>query len=89
MNFIIWIVVGGLAGWIASKIMGTDAQQGLLLNIVVGIVGAFLAGLLISPLLGIGTINDGFSIGAFLVSIAGACLLLFLYKLVMGRKNVV
>ncbi len=89
MNFIIWLIVGGLAGWIASKIMGTDAQQGVLLNVVVGIVGAMLAGWLISPLLGIPTINDGFSIGAFLVSIAGACLLLFLYKLVTGSKRTV
>ena len=89
MNFIIWLIVGGLAGWIASKIMGTDAQQGLILNIVVGIVGAMLAGWLISPLLGIATINQGFSIGAFLVSIAGACLLIFLYKLITGRKTTV
>ena len=89
MNFIIWLVVGGLAGWIASKIMGTDAQQGLILNVVVGIVGAMLAGWLISPLLGIPTINEGFSIGAFLVSIAGACILLFIYKLVTGRRRVI
>ena len=89
MNFIIWLDVGGLAGWIASKIMGTDAQQGLILNVVVGIVGAMLAGWLISPLLGIPTINEGFSIGAFLVSIAGACILLFIYKLVTGRRRVI
>lgn len=89
MNFIIWLIVGGLAGWIASKIMGTDAQQGVLLNVVVGIVGAMLAGWFISPLIGVPTINQGFSIGAFLVSIAGACILLFLYKLVTGRKSTV
>ncbi|WP_412068668.1 GlsB/YeaQ/YmgE family stress response membrane protein [Rubrivirga sp. IMCC43871] len=82
MNFIIFLIVGGLAGWIASKIMGTDAQQGIILNVVVGIVGAILAGWVISPLIGVGDITDGFSIGAFLVSIAGACLLLFLVKLV-------
>ena len=86
VNFIIFLIVGGLAGWIASKIMGTDAQQGIILNVVVGIVGAVLAGWLISPLLGIADIRSGFSIGAFLVSIAGACLLLFLYKLVMGSR---
>ncbi len=53
MNFIIWLVVGGLIGWIASKIMRTDAQQGVFLNIVVGIVGSMLGGWLISPLVGI------------------------------------
>ena len=82
MNFIIWIVVGGLLGWVASMLMGTNGQQGLLLNIVVGIAGAFLAGLLISPLLGIGTINSGnFSLGALVVSLGGAVILLAIVNL--------
>ena len=89
MNFIIFLIVGGLAGWIASKIMGTDAQQGLLLNVVVGIVGAILAGWLISPLIGVADITEEISIPAILVSIAGACILLFIWKLVTGRKRVV
>ena len=89
MNFIIFLIVGGLSGWIASKIMGTDAQQGLLLNIVVGIVGAMLAGWLISPFIGVADITEQISIPAILVSIAGACLLLFIYKLVTGRKRVI
>ncbi len=77
MNFIIWLVVGGLIGWIASLIMGTDAQQGVFLNIVVGIIGAFLAGFLLTPLFGIDTINqNNFSLGAMLVSLLGAILLL-------------
>lgn len=77
MNFLIWIVVGGLIGWVASKIMGTDGQQGILLNIVVGIVGALLAGWLISPLVGVATINqDVFSVGAIVVSLIGAVILL-------------
>jgi len=77
MNFIIWIVIGGLIGWVASMIMKTDGQQGSLLNIVVGIVGAFLGGWLISPLVGVGTINQGaFSIGALVVSLIGAIILL-------------
>ena len=50
MGFIIWLVVGGLIGWLASIIMRTDAQQGIILNIVVGIVGAILGGWLIGPL---------------------------------------
>jgi uncharacterized membrane protein YeaQ/YmgE (transglycosylase-associated protein family) len=77
MNFIIWLVVGGVIGWLASLIMKTDAQQGLFLNIVVGIIGALLGGWLISPLVGIGTINQNqFSIGALFVSLVGAVILL-------------
>lgn len=77
MNFILWLIIGGIIGWVASMIMRTDAQQGVFLNIVVGIVGAFLGGLLISPLVGIGTINQGgLSIGSLLVSLVGAVILL-------------
>jgi len=54
MNFIIWIVIGGILGWIASMIMRTNAQQGLLLNVLVGIVGALLGGWLLAPLFGTG-----------------------------------
>lgn len=83
INFIVWIVVGGILGWLASLIMSTDRQQGTLLNIIVGIVGAFLGGLLISPLLGVGTINQGdFSIGALLVSLLGAVILLAIVNLI-------
>lgn len=83
MNFIIWIVVGGLLGWVASMIMRTDAQQGLFLNIVVGIVGALLAGWVVSPLVGIGTINqNAFSLGAMLVSLFGSIILLAIVNLV-------
>ena len=57
MNFIIWLVVGGLIGWIASMIMRTDAQQGVILNVVVGIIGAMLGGWLLAPLFGTGTIS--------------------------------
>ena len=82
MNFIIWIVVGGLIGWAASKIMGTDGQQGIFLNIVVGIVGALLAGWLISPLVGVATINqDALSVGAIVVSLIGAVILLAIVNL--------
>ena len=82
MNFIVWLVVGGLIGWVASMIMKTDAQQGVILNIVVGIVGAFLGGWLISPLVGVPTINqDAFSIGALAVSLVGAIILLAVVNL--------
>lgn len=77
MNLIIWLVVGGLVGWVASIIMRTDAQQGLLLNVVVGIVGALIAGLVVTPRIGGGTINSGdFSAVGVLISLLGSILLL-------------
>ena len=86
MGFILWIVIGALVGWIASKIMGTDAEQGAFLNILVGIVGAALGGLLIGPRLGGGTINQyNFSVGSLLISLIGAVVLLALVNLLRGR----
>jgi uncharacterized membrane protein YeaQ/YmgE (transglycosylase-associated protein family) len=81
MGIIIWLIVGGVVGWLASIIMRTDAQQGLLLNVIVGIVGALLAGFIVSPLLGVGTINQGISVATFLVSLAGAVILLAIVNL--------
>jgi uncharacterized membrane protein YeaQ/YmgE (transglycosylase-associated protein family) len=82
MNLIIWLVVGGLIGWVASMVMKTDGQQGLILNVVVGIVGALLGGWLLSPLLGAGTVNQGdFSLMGLLVSLGGAIILLFVVNL--------
>jgi uncharacterized membrane protein YeaQ/YmgE (transglycosylase-associated protein family) len=87
MNFIIWIVIGGLIGWVASKIMNTDARQGPLLNIVVGIVGSMLGGWFVAPLLGVGTINKGdFSLGGLFVSLVGAVILLAVVNLVRRGK---
>lgn len=83
MDFIIWLVVGGLIGWVASMIMRTDGQQGIILNVVVGIIGAFLGGWLISPLVGVGTINQGsFSFGSLVVSLIGAIVLLAIVNLI-------
>lgn len=82
MNFLIWIVIGGVLGWLASLVMKTDAQQGLLLNIIVGIVGALLGGWLLAPLFGTGTINQNdFSISSLLVSFLGAVILLAIVNL--------
>lgn len=81
MNLIIWLVIGGIVGWLASIVMKRDGQQGVLLNIVVGIVGALLAGWFISPLVGVGTINQGLSVGSFLVSLLGAIVLLAIVNL--------
>ena len=86
MNFIVWLVLGGVIGWLASILMKTDGQQGLFLNVVVGIVGAMLGGWLISPMVGVGTINqDNFSMGAMLVSFVGAVLLLGIVNLVRRK----
>jgi len=88
MNLIIWLIVGGLLGWVASLVMRTDAQQGVILNVVVGIVGALLGGWLLSPLLGAGTVNQGdFSLPGLLISLGGAIILLFVVNL--GRRGAV
>jgi uncharacterized membrane protein YeaQ/YmgE (transglycosylase-associated protein family) len=89
MNFIVWLIVGGLIGWVASKIMRTDAQQGIFLNIIVGIVGAFLGGFLIAPMLGSGTINQNdFSVAGLVVSLIGAVILLAIVNLIFrGRAR--
>lgn len=82
MNFIIWIIVGGIIGWVASIIMRTNSRQGLLLDILVGIVGAFVAGIVLTPLFGISTINqNNFSLPALLVSLMGAVILLAVVSL--------
>ena len=85
MNLIIYLIVGAVVGYLASRIMNTNSQQGLLLDIVVGIVGAFLAGLVLSPLLGVGTINDAITLPTVLVSLLGAMILLAVYKAVVRR----
>jgi uncharacterized membrane protein YeaQ/YmgE (transglycosylase-associated protein family) len=88
MLFIIWIVVGGILGWLASLVMKTDAEQGMILNVVVGIIGAFLGGWLLSPLFGTGTINsDDFSITSLLVSFLGAVILLAIVNLLRRGKT--
>ena len=79
MGFIIWLIIGGVVGWLASMVMRTDAQQGILLNLVVGIVGAFIAGLIF----GGGNINqDPMDITNILVSLVGAVILLAIVNLI-------
>jgi uncharacterized membrane protein YeaQ/YmgE (transglycosylase-associated protein family) len=86
INFIIWLIVGGIIGWLASLVMKTDKQQGLFLNVVVGIVGALLAGLIVSPFVGTRTINQSnFSLPGLLVSFVGAIILLAIVN--MLRKG--
>ena len=82
INFIVWLIVGGIIGWLASIVMHTNAQQGTLLNIIVGIVGAFIAGIVLTPYFGITTINqNNFSLPAMLVSLVGAIILLAVVSL--------
>ena len=78
MGIIIWLIIGGIVGWLASMVMRTDAQQGILLNIVVGIVGAFIGGLIFSG----GTINNApLNVTSFLISLVGAIILLAIVNL--------
>jgi uncharacterized membrane protein YeaQ/YmgE (transglycosylase-associated protein family) len=84
INFILWLVFGALVGWLASIVMRTDAQQGALLNIIVGIIGAFIGGLVFN-FLGIGGSNinnNDFSLGSLLVSFVGAVILLAIVNMV-------
>lgn len=83
MNLIVWLVVGGILGWLASLVMKTDGQQGIILNVVVGIVGALIAGFAIAPMFGTGTINTSdFSASGLLVSFLGAAILLAIVNMV-------
>jgi uncharacterized membrane protein YeaQ/YmgE (transglycosylase-associated protein family) len=82
INFFVWIIAGAVIGWVASLVMKTNSRQGLIADIIVGIVGAFVAGVFLSPLFNISTINEGnFSIPALLVSLGGAIILLAISKL--------
>lgn len=83
IGIIVWLVVGGLCGWLASIIMRRDAQQGIILNVVVGIVGAALAGFLFG---GGGNLNDGISVMSFLWSLLGAVILLAIVNLFTRGK---
>jgi uncharacterized membrane protein YeaQ/YmgE (transglycosylase-associated protein family) len=87
-GIIMWIIIGALAGWIGSKIMGTDARQGGLANIIVGVVGAVIGGFLTSVLFGDLKGNNGF-IASFFVSLLGACVVIGIWKAIAGRRRIV
>ena len=82
MGIIIWLIVGGIVGWLASIIMKRDAQQGILLNIIVGIVGALIAGFIFG-----GGINEAITLRTFLFSLIGAVILLFIVGMIRGRSR--
>ena len=79
MGIIVWLIVGGICGWLASMVMRTDAQQGIILNVIVGIVGAAIAGFLLG---GGADLNHGISIESFLYSLRGAVVLLAIVNLI-------
>ena len=81
INFILWIVMGAVIGWLASLIMRRNAEQGLLLDIVVGIVGSLLGGWLLSPLFGIESDLTTFNIPSLLIALLGAIILLAIINL--------
>jgi uncharacterized membrane protein YeaQ/YmgE (transglycosylase-associated protein family) len=81
MGLILTIILGGIAGWIASKIMRTDGEQGVLLNIVVGVIGAFLANAVLAPVLGVGAVLDRITVVGFLMAVLGAVVLLAIVNL--------
>jgi len=86
MNYIVWLIAGAVIGWVASVLMRTNSRQGLLMDIIVGIVGAFIGGYFLSPMFGVGTINqNNFSMPALLVSLGGAIILLAVVKLLRRR----
>ncbi len=87
MGFILWIIFGALAGWIASMIMGTNAQQGALGNIVVGIIGAMIGGFTVQQFGGSGV--TGFNLGSLLVAILGAVLLLGIVRMIRGNNQTI
>lgn len=80
MNLLIYLIFGAIVGYVASRIMHTDSQQGLLLDIAVGVIGAFIAGYFITPLLHIGTINDAITLPTLLVTLLGSVILLWIVK---------
>lgn len=86
MGLLLTLLLGGLAGWIASMIMNRDGQQGILLNVVVGVVGAFLANLVLAPLLGVEAVLDQVTFWGFAMSVLGAVLLLAIVNL-FTRKS--
>jgi len=86
-GIIMWIILGALAGWIGSKIMGTDARQGSVANIVLGIIGAVVGGFVTRTLFGDNPGNNGF-FASLAVALVGACLVIGIWKAISGRRAV-
>ena len=87
MGILVWLIIGGVVGWLASIVMRRDGSQGIILNIVVGIVGSVLGAWLIGPIVGAPSINSGvLSVGTFIVSFLGAVILLAIVNLITRRS---
>ena len=86
MGILIAIIVGGVAGWLASMVMGRNASMGIILNVVVGVIGAFIGNLLLAPLLGFGGSIQTFDLGSFVIAILGAIILLAVVNLVQRGR---
>ncbi len=87
MNLLINLITGALVGYVASRIMQSNSQLGLLIDTVTGAVGAFLVGYFISPLLGFGSINTGITIPTMLVTLIGSAMMLYIVKVVHREKQ--
>ncbi|MDQ5900820.1 MAG: hypothetical protein QG600_398 [Patescibacteria group bacterium] len=83
MNFILWIILGAAAGWVASMVMKTDAEQGALMNIILGIIGAFIGGFVMNMFGQSGV--SGFNLYSFLVAVLGAVILIGIGKALRAR----
>ena len=86
MNFIIMLIVGGIAGWLASMVMARDGSMGIFWNIVVGIIGAIIGNAVIAPLIGIGGTIQTFNLGGFIIALIGAIVLLAIVNLVQRGR---
>ena len=86
MGILIAIIVGGVAGWLASIVMGRNASMGIILNVIVGVIGAFIGNWLLAPLLGFGGSIQEFDLGAFVIAILGAVILLAIVNLVQRGR---
>lgn len=85
MNFLVWIVFGAIAGWVASMVMKTNAKQGLMMDVVMGVVGAFVGGWLFEMFGQSGV--TGFNLYSFVVAIVGAVVVIFIGRMVLGKKS--
>ena len=86
MGIIIAIIVGGVAGWLASLVMARDASMGIIMNVIVGVIGAILGNLLLAPLLGFGGSIQQFDLGAFVIAVLGAIILLAIANLIQRGR---
>jgi uncharacterized membrane protein YeaQ/YmgE (transglycosylase-associated protein family) len=84
-GIIMWVIIGALAGWIGSKIMGTDAQQGGLANVIIGVIGAVIGGFVTRAFFGDSHSNNGF-VASLLIATLGSVILIGLYRALTGAR---